>query len=80
MPHSRSSHAAAIRRERALKRGYVVAISEGRAHIEVPSDIADRAAVVCKLMSVHADHCRFIGPDVHFAASAAVQAKVEQHS
>ncbi len=76
MPHIRSAGAAAARRERAARLGFLQPVSSGHRHVLVRTQIADRAKSVVKSLSLHAEHVRLTGLPHHFAKQAAIDAEL----
>lgn len=75
MPHSHSAHAAALRRQRAIDRGYVVPRPAGTRHLLVDDRIAPDVRTVAKAMATHARLDADADRPHHHLRSAALAAK-----
>ena len=82
MPHLRSPEALALRRARALDRGFVSATPSGHKHVAVPAPIASRVRAVASSMHVHRMHNQLAGSPSHFAkvATLAVRDQIGEPS
>lgn len=76
MPHCHSAAARALRRDRAIRLGFVkLHENPGTKYVEVQRHLAPRLRAIAASLAVHDDHCRLLGRSVHFAASATACAR-----
>ena len=75
MPYVYSVHAAALIRQRALGKRYVVAKYPGADYVQVARSVSAKIKAVAKLFSLHRSRCAVLGLGVHSATQAAVDAK-----
>jgi hypothetical protein len=75
MPHKYSYDALMLRRDRAIRLGYIIAKPHGTDMVCVPRSVSDRAKTMARSLFVHDRHDQVCGHHSHFARSAALLAK-----
>jgi len=75
MPQLHSAAARALRRERAVRRGFVVPPPAGRRFVAVDAAVAPRVRTMARSLEVHAAHDVLTGVHHHYARSATLAAR-----
>jgi len=79
MPHRFSPDARSLRRQRAHNRGYVLPVTKGCSHIEVPDEILPAAKLICRSLATHVAHDALAGLPHHHARLATAAALAGGH-
>mmetsp|Transcript_89838 Transcript_89838/g.225939 ORF Transcript_89838/g.225939 Transcript_89838/m.225939 type:complete len:335 (-) Transcript_89838:276-1280(-) len=79
MPHRFSADARSHRQQRAHDRGYVLPVTKGCSHIEVPDEILPAAKLICRSLATHVAHDALAGLPHHHARLATSAALAGGH-
>ena len=75
MVHTRTPDKVALRRSRALERGYLAPKPPSACHIAVRSEIADSVKTVAQAMAKHFELDEMTGSSLHYLAHSALAAR-----
>lgn len=75
MPHIRSPEVAAVRRDRALARGFLVQVEKNKKHALVAVEVAERKRAIAASLLAHPGHKQLTGIHCHNASRAAAVAR-----